>query len=374
MSTARTLLFVLATLAAPFAVAQPAPRVYWGDNAADQIWQANLDGSDPVALVTTMVGNPSSLHVDLVGETLYWADSTIGAILRADLGTGVPEVLQTVGQPFALALDRVGERVYWIDRTTDRFQSCNLDGSDFQSDLAPISGPSPQAGVFDSVNGYYYWTDWNTDTIQRIRPDGTGIEVIVTGLSQPAGIGIDAVGGKVYWADRSPGVIERANLDGTDIETVLITPNPLGLAVDGAGGRIYYGDSTLDELRSATLVGADDQLIYSGTASPLSVALSVDVGSSPIEAFVRGDANSDGGVDVSDAVFVLAGLFIPGADPGSCADAVDTNDDGLSDVSDAVFLLASLFLPGAPPLPDPVSCGADPTADALDCAEFPACP
>lgn len=374
MSPNRILLLVLVTFVAPFAAAQPAPRVYWGDNTADEIWQANLDGTDPVALVTTMVGNPSSLHVDLAGENLYWSDSTIGAILRADLVTGVPEVLQTVGQPFALALDRAGQRVYWIDRATDRFQSCNLDGSDFQSDLAPISGSSPQAGVFDSVNGYYYWTDWSADTIQRIRPDGSGIEAIVSGLSQPAGIGIDPVGGKVYWADRNPGVIERANLDGTDVETVLITPNPLGLAVDGAGGRIYYGDSTLDELRTATLLGAEDQLLFSGTTSPLSVALSIEVGSAPIDAFLRGDANSDGGVDVSDAVFVLAGLFIPGADPGSCLDAVDTNDDGLADVSDAVFLLASLFLPGAPPLPEPASCAPDPTADALDCADFPACP
>lgn len=89
--------------------------------------------------------------------------------------------------------------------------------------------------------------------------------------------------------------------------------------------------------------------------------------------FERGDTNSDGSTDVSDAIFVLGSLFVPGAPAIECEDAADVNDDGGVDVADAVALLAALFVPGSTPIPPPTSCGFDPTADSLDCAQG-ACP
>ncbi|MEM7264196.1 MAG: hypothetical protein AAF488_19580 [Planctomycetota bacterium] len=90
--------------------------------------------------------------------------------------------------------------------------------------------------------------------------------------------------------------------------------------------------------------------------------------------FRRGDINHDGTFDVSDVVFGLAALFIPGSELPECGDSSDANDDGTFDVSDAVYALAALFIPSSPLIPDPGSldCGADPTTDALDCAA--ACP
>lgn len=88
--------------------------------------------------------------------------------------------------------------------------------------------------------------------------------------------------------------------------------------------------------------------------------------SSPTLAFIRGDANDDGAVDVSDAVNVLSALFIPGTPPLVCADAGDVNDDGAADVSDAIYLLSHLFIPGSPPPPAPFpDDGPDPTIDSL---------
>ncbi|MEM7263001.1 MAG: matrixin family metalloprotease, partial [Planctomycetota bacterium] len=58
-------------------------------------------------------------------------------------------------------------------------------------------------------------------------------------------------------------------------------------------------------------------------------------------AFVRGDGNRDGVVELSDAVFQLAWLFTLG--PAYCLDAQDANDDGEPDVSDAIYLLTFLF-------------------------------
>ena len=91
--------------------------------------------------------------------------------------------------------------------------------------------------------------------------------------------------------------------------------------------------------------------------------------------WIRGDGNGDGTMDVSNPVFSLASLFSIGAPQSSCADATDSNDDGSFDISDPVYSLAWLFSPGAPPLPPPFpGCGSDPTADALGCVEYTACP
>jgi len=82
--------------------------------------------------------------------------------------------------------------------------------------------------------------------------------------------------------------------------------------------------------------------------------------------FIRGDANSDTKVDITDTAAILATLFL-GATGLDCPDAADVNDDGGLDISDAVFGLSYLFLGGeAPPKPFP-NPGSDVTQDGLDC-------
>ncbi len=88
--------------------------------------------------------------------------------------------------------------------------------------------------------------------------------------------------------------------------------------------------------------------------------------------FRRGDANVDGKVDMSDAVEILASLFL-GTGAFSCEDAADTNDDGIADMADAVAALVHLFL-GTYEIPAPgPMCGTDPTEDAIECGAYPRC-
>ncbi|MBI4600656.1 MAG: hypothetical protein HY721_01720 [Planctomycetes bacterium] len=89
-------------------------------------------------------------------------------------------------------------------------------------------------------------------------------------------------------------------------------------------------------------------------------------------AFVRGDPNLDGDLDVSDAVFILRALFGRGAGAGAgaavagpveafpCLAAADANGSGAADISDAVFLLRALFLGGPAPPPPYPGCGSEP--------------
>ncbi len=81
--------------------------------------------------------------------------------------------------------------------------------------------------------------------------------------------------------------------------------------------------------------------------------------------FVRGDANWDNVLDISDGLHTLFHLFL--GREVNCADAADFNDDGELGLADAIgsldFLVRSGPVPGAP-YP---ALGVDPTADGLEC-------
>ncbi|MBI4606606.1 MAG: hypothetical protein HY721_31980 [Planctomycetes bacterium] len=86
----------------------------------------------------------------------------------------------------------------------------------------------------------------------------------------------------------------------------------------------------------------------------------------PPVGFLRGDANGDGGINISDPIHVLSYLFLGGPVPG-CPDAADGDDSGDLNITDGIFSLSWLFLGGpAPPDPGPSMCGVDPTEDDLE--------
>jgi len=68
----------------------------------------------------------------------------------------------------------------------------------------------------------------------------------------------------------------------------------------------------------------------------------------PTKLVQRGDANSDGQLDLSDALTVLTYLFLGGALP-ECGGAADFNLDGELDITDPIAMLSTLFLGGPVP-------------------------
>jgi hypothetical protein len=93
-------------------------------------------------------------------------------------------------------------------------------------------------------------------------------------------------------------------------------------------------------------------------------------GASSPPRFVRGDANDDGRIDISDALTILASLFVQGPVSG-CPESADTNGDQAVDITDAIYLLNSLFLGGPPPPPPSPDCGT--AATPLGCQTSASC-
>jgi hypothetical protein len=83
--------------------------------------------------------------------------------------------------------------------------------------------------------------------------------------------------------------------------------------------------------------------------------------------FLRGDADLNGTLQITDPIRTLSYLFLGGVAP-ACEDAADSDDSGGINISDATVVLNYLFLGGGA-LPAPSGApGTDPTPDDLGCS------
>jgi len=124
--------------------------------------------------------------------------------------------------------------------------------------------------------------------------------------------------------------------------------------------HIFVGDTSGSE----TLAVAPGGIVIEAIRSPALLHAP--------QPFIRGDANGDARVDLSDGVALLQ--ITLGGDPSGCADAYDYNDDGQVNFADAISALHGAFGNGPlPPAPGHIDCGGDPTEDNLDCESHGAC-
>ncbi|MBI4582863.1 MAG: carboxypeptidase regulatory-like domain-containing protein [Planctomycetes bacterium] len=86
----------------------------------------------------------------------------------------------------------------------------------------------------------------------------------------------------------------------------------------------------------------------------------------PASGLRRGDCDNDAQSGLADVIALLTRLFLRGPAP-ACEAACDANADGGLDVSDGVYLLLHQFAGGPAPPPPWPDCGPDPTADPLPC-------
>jgi hypothetical protein len=161
--------------------------------------------------------------------------------------------------------------------------------------------------------------------------------------------------GAMTVSDLFGATVKIRDADGCTLLSGVIAPHPSRGGPPDDGGDDGGGDDG----------GGDDG---GGGDGAVTAAL---VLSGPHDAsFIRGDADMDGAVAITDPILTLNVLF-QGAPFSYCRDALDANDDGGIDVSDPVASLGALFL-GTGPLPPPSvhdGPGFDPTADLQFCYE-----
>jgi hypothetical protein len=90
-------------------------------------------------------------------------------------------------------------------------------------------------------------------------------------------------------------------------------------------------------------------------------------------AFLRGDCNDDGTVNIADAIWTISGYLAmpPIGSEGPCAEACDVNEDGNIDVADVSYTLSYRFSGGAAPTAPFPGCG---TVGGAPCDAYTSCP
>lgn len=155
----------------------------------------------------------------------------------------------------------------------------------------------------------------------------------------------------LYYSDVSGNWQRQLVLEGNALNSIVEKPS---LVLDQAGfGHMAF-------FNNRQWVSPPGEIFYTKSVEPLAQAGS----------FIRGDADANELITISDALYILQHLFIPGSPTPSCMDAADVTDNGTVSLQDGIYLLQWLFIPGSPEPPPPFpDCGYDPTWEGLGCSE-----
>jgi DNA-binding beta-propeller fold protein YncE len=221
--------------------------------------------------------------VDATNGKLYWTDVDNDEIVRADLDGGNPVAIVTNADilmqfPLRIVVDPAGGKIYWGDSSTPGIYRANLDGSNPALWIATNFA----GGLFiDLDHGKLYWTSLDgvgtTRVIERANLNGSLPENLVAG-EEPADVAVDPAGGKVYWTDFVGDAVKRSNLNGSNVETLYpvgANLNPGGIALDVANGKVYWGQNVSGP---NPYVGKIMRMDLDG-ANPVDVISDPDIGS-----------------------------------------------------------------------------------------------
>jgi glucose/arabinose dehydrogenase len=292
-----------------------------------KLLRIDVDGADPYAIPdanpfahATDGSYPEIWAIGLRNPWRFTFDSASGDLYIADVGQDTWEELD-----YQAGGDPVGRNYEWnIREANHSYPGVPAFGEGVRT--APIleyphsggayhgkciiGGMVYRGSLMPDLQGTYFFADNDANWVRSIRYDGVTVNELTDRTAQ-LNLGI------------APDVLDGITSFGAD-----------------GSGEIYLCDSPSKIFRIVA-------------ASP------------PGPSFLRGDANQDGALDISDGIFSLSHLF--GGRVVECIESLDVNDDGKADISDPISLFEWLFSGGPAPRAPYPACGPDPTTDTLPC-------
>jgi DNA-binding beta-propeller fold protein YncE len=278
--------------------------IYWGDNSAGKISEANLDGTGAGSTINTgtaTVALPDGVAIDAAANKIYWVNFFGNSIGSANLdGSGGSTVTVSdpslVDGPGAIAIDPLIHKIFWANEMggpggAGSIAEANEDGTDPQEiATGGATVNNPQGIAVDPTDNKIFWANDATNTISFADLSNTGVggNLTITGtaspVNNPVGLAVDPAAHKIYWADAvSPGGhISSTTLSGAGSKDLLTTGAsplfaPAGVAIDPAANKIYWADKVGGKISEANLDGTGNghDLLTTGASAtnPYFVAL-----------------------------------------------------------------------------------------------------
>jgi DNA-binding beta-propeller fold protein YncE len=203
------------------ALDRPGGKIYWTEDGP--VRRANLDGSNAETVLDLVT--PNSVAVDEVNRRLYVSGGfDFGHFIgRSDMdGLNYQEIIWPGDGDFSaesIQIDSSGGKVYYIVLQGYIYRA-NLDGSQNEV-LIPEAGEHFTFGLaLDRLQGKLYWSDFNGDRLRRANLDGTNIESLLIPVSRPIDIGVEPCGQRIFW-NEPDGSAHRAKYDALQSQTIM---------------------------------------------------------------------------------------------------------------------------------------------------------
>ena len=167
-------------------------RVYWTHNMpspgtdVDEIRSVDLAGSG-LEILMDGLETPDDIHVDTENGYLYWTEQNGQRIGRAELDGSNPVTIITTEASLginSMAIDQANGLIYWTEPNSLLIRRANLDGTNPQTVLE-LSGDARPFGIALDGNGHMFWTELDTDRIRRATVGGQDITTVVSGTDGP---------------------------------------------------------------------------------------------------------------------------------------------------------------------------------------------
>jgi hypothetical protein len=343
-----------------------------GDTLVFTVQGLDYDGDIPILTITpdsipnfTFVDDSAgtgtlTITPDYTQARNYSIKFTATDGARDTLGNLVyPDAFDTLTQQFTVLnvnvgpiLDPIGPKTMTEGDTLDFNVHATHPGGESMQIFAENMPPNmTMAGFADTrfVNFRPDYTQSGVYTVLFYVTDATGdadseyvqITVIEAGNQSPYFLSTMPDTQVIAYGDSIYNRVAAVDPDLDPITLTLLTPPANASFVDsgnGSGSVKFVPDQTQYWQTFNFRVVATDT---AGLADTLSKFVRV-------VAFMRGDSNSDGSVDISDITFIVSYIFRGGPAPVS-DDVADANSDQRVDISDALYLVNYIFRSGPPP-------------------------
>jgi hypothetical protein len=224
------------------------PSIFWATTGGS-IWRADLDGTNPVEIVTTG-GSSFNLEVnDANGLVYYGVDGDIFSV-ESD-GSNPTLVSSAVSSVYGLSIDAQNGKLYASDFSNNRVVRMDLDGANVEV----IDNANSPAGLdVDLVDQTVYYVTYNSTALRSVNTDGTNPTTLIPNLGgQGCDVVVDHDASKLYYVNRTNSVFV-SDLDSSNAQVLASTPGfNQGIALHKSSNTLYVsGGSALYSVDVAT--------------------------------------------------------------------------------------------------------------------------
>jgi hypothetical protein len=163
-------------------------KVYWADDAGN-ISRANLDGTGKEDLVSMADGWMRAVALDVENSKMYFYEVNNENLYMANLDGSNPTILISGVYGYSIFIDKVNNKIYFDDQNTPALRRANMDGTgivDIDNTDTRIYGIA-----MDKDKSKLYWSARDAGEIYEANLNGTSKTTLATGLSSPRGIFLD---------------------------------------------------------------------------------------------------------------------------------------------------------------------------------------